>query len=128
MVWTYSGDPLVSDQDAIRFEIGDTDEDDQLLQDEEIRYALKVEDTILAAAARCCEVIARKLSRDTDYRLGPAYVYASQRARAFMELAAELRRRAGSGSGMYVGGTGTRPAFTRRMMDNVGAGEDGSTT
>lgn len=127
MAWTYSGDPQTSDKDMVRFEIGDTDSTDQLVSDEEITYALSVEPSILAAAARCCESLARKFARQIDYRLGPQYVYASQRAKAFAELAAELRARASLGSGMYVGGIdrqehlkdrGLRqPAFKKGLMD-----------
>ena len=38
--WTYSGDPTDSDRDAVRFEVGDTDENDRLLSDGEVTYCL----------------------------------------------------------------------------------------
>ncbi len=128
MVWSYSGDPRTDDKDRVRFEIADTDSTDPLVQDEEIMYALSVEAHILGAAARCCESIARKFARDVDYRLGPQYVYTSHRAKLYAELAAELRRRAAMGSGMYVGGIDPQeylkdrdlrqPAFKRGIMSN----------
>lgn len=40
MSWSYSGDPSTGDKDEYRFLIGDTDESDQLLSDEEIEYTL----------------------------------------------------------------------------------------
>ena len=38
MTWTYGGDPASNARDAIRFLIGDTDTNDQLLNDEEIAW------------------------------------------------------------------------------------------
>jgi len=40
MSWTYSGDPSSSDKDKIRFLIGDTDEFEPIMQDEEINYLI----------------------------------------------------------------------------------------
>lgn len=40
--WFYSGDPLRSDRDEIRFLIGDTLTDDQLLSDQEIDAAIRL--------------------------------------------------------------------------------------
>lgn len=40
-MWTYSGDPSNSELDYCRFMIGDTNEDEQLLQDTEIEYVIK---------------------------------------------------------------------------------------
>ena len=38
MTWTYSGDPATNARDAIRFLTGDTDTNDQLINDEEIAW------------------------------------------------------------------------------------------
>ncbi len=38
MAWTYGGDPSANARDAIRFLIGDTDTNDQLLNDAEIAW------------------------------------------------------------------------------------------
>lgn len=40
MTWTYSGNPGSSLLDEVRFLIQDTNEDDQLLSDEELQYLL----------------------------------------------------------------------------------------
>jgi len=129
MTWSYHGNPQGSEIDAIRFEIGDTDENWQLLQDEEIQYAVSMEANWIGAAARCCEAIARKFAREADYRLGPQWLNASQRSQAYKELAAELRRRAAA-----LGGISHEterhlrpPAFGRGLMDNKGAGDYGQT-
>ena len=128
MVWTYTGNPVTDAKDAVRFEIGDTDKEDPLLQDEEIVYAISVEANVLAAAARCCESISRYFARQADFRLGPQAVQASQRSLAYKELARDLRRR--SASGLYAGGADKeehlkdshlkRPAFKRNLMSIEG--------
>lgn len=40
MTWTYSGDPSSSARDEVRYLIGDTNEDDQQLSDQEIAWAI----------------------------------------------------------------------------------------
>lgn len=132
MSWSYSGDPGSRDEDAVRFEIGDTDETDQQMGDEEITYALSVEGNVLGASARCCEVLARKYARQADYTIGPLSLNASQRGEAYKLMAIELRKKAvtlTSGNGMYVGGIDPadaakdtsliQPAFKVGLMDNV---------
>ena len=131
MSWSYSKDPTLSDLDAVRFEIGDTDITHPLLDDEEIEYALNVEPNIYSAAARCCEAISAKFARDADYRLGPQAVQASQRAKAYADKAVELRRKGSMGK-PYAGGIQKgeealdkylrQPAFKRGLMDFEGRG------
>lgn len=130
MPWTYSGDPTSSDKDTVRFEVGDTDFNDQLLQDGEIEYAISMEATLLGAVARCCEVLARRFSRQADYRLGPQAVSASQRAEAYAARAKELRAKTVALGGLYVGGIDKneerldrdlrQPAFKRDLMSLKG--------
>ena len=133
MTWSYSGDPTVSKLDAVRFEFGDTDSDDKLLQDEEINYTLSIESDICGAAARCCEVLARKFARQADFSLGPQRVSASQRSEAFTRLGRELRSRVASSNPPYLGGADKNdeladarnsnlkpPIFKRDLMSNPG--------
>lgn len=120
--WNYSGDPSQDDKDAIRWEIGDTIEDDPLLTDSEINYALNSERNIYTAAARCCEAIAAKFSRQAQYSLGPVSVHAQQRAEAYRKRARELWQK-GTG-GPTAGGIEDEPAFKRDLMNNrVGEGD-----
>ncbi len=65
MTWTYSGNPSASDKDAVRYLIGDTDTNNQLLSDEEIAYDLTRSNTYGAAALSCNAIVA-KLSRLVD--------------------------------------------------------------
>lgn len=117
MTWSYSGDPENSDLDTVRFLISDTDEDDQLLQDAEIEYALSVnKDDIYGAASLACDIIRRKFIRQVDYRLGPLAVSASQRAEAYAKLAEEFRTKAGQGISFKE--PEIPAAFRRNLMSN----------
>ena len=40
MTWTYTADPTSSKKDAVRFLVGDTNDSDQLITDEEINWSL----------------------------------------------------------------------------------------
>lgn len=92
MPWTYDPALLATDSmTQVRFEIGDTDANIPLLSDEEIGYTLIIEDSTRGAAAKCCEVIARRYAGEVDTTLGPAQVRASQRFDHYQKLAKELR-------------------------------------
>lgn len=125
MTWTYGGDPSASDRDAVRFEIQDTDPASPLVQDEEIAYALLREGNVLAAAARCCEALARKFAGKGDVSITSAgdsvkRSYSSM-ARTYAELATGLRSRAtlSSGAPWHGGGSKARKDALRRDSDRV---------
>ena len=58
MTWSYSGDPSASSLDEVRFLVGDTDSTEQLVQNEEIAYAINAEITIGLAAVRVLRALA----------------------------------------------------------------------
>lgn len=89
MSWTYSTS-LTTDTDKVRFEIGDTDTTDQLLSNEEIGAILATEGSVYAAAADCAEHLAAKFSRLADRTVGNFSLSASQRAKAYWDLAKKL--------------------------------------
>ncbi len=94
MTWTYSGDPSLSDVDAIRFLIGDTDSSDQLLQNEEINYLLSLGGGSPEYAAFLgAESIAAKFSRLADSKVGELSKSASQQAEGYRRLASDLKAR-----------------------------------
>jgi hypothetical protein len=106
-LWSYSGDPESSGKDAVRFEIQDTEEKAQLLQDAEIEAAINreageslppgtvpPEHALLSAAARCCEILARKFSAQADTVVGSLQTIYSKSAAGYAKLAKELRLRA----------------------------------
>jgi hypothetical protein len=92
MTWSYSGDPASSDRDAIRFLIGDTDTDDQLLSNEEIDYCItQGGPSVYQAAHDCAYAIASKFSRmATSKSVGDMSLSYSDRAQAYFTLANEL--------------------------------------
>ena len=142
MTWTYSGDPATNARDSIRFLIGDTDTNDQLINDEEIAWInnqLTGSDTattaLYNAAYRGCVTIASKFSRLADQSVGDLKVSMSQKAKAYREQAAyllEMAGREGSTPTPYAGGitisdkevdwdnTGlVRPGFFKGQFDDT---------
>jgi hypothetical protein len=105
MTWTYLSTDLSTDLAQVRREIGDTNEDDQFLQDEEIALALTSEGSVLLAAARCCDWIARTFARDFDFVADGTEIRKAARAKQYRELAAELRDR-GDAAATGTGGIG----------------------
>lgn len=119
MSWTYSGEPNTSDKDKVRFLIGDTDPDYPLVQDEEIQFALDSESNIYAAAAKCCEAIAARFSREVDRKMGSISIQASQKVEAYRRLARQLREKAKIAQLPFSGTIETKPTFAKGMMDYV---------
>lgn len=114
MAWTYGGDPSANARDAIRFLVGDTDTNDQLLSDEEIAWvnseasgSSTATTAVYDAAMRCCLTIASKLAREADKQIGDLSVSMSQRAKAYRDQAVELKNlstREGAVPVPYAGG------------------------
>lgn len=134
MAWSYSGDPTSSAKDAVRFLIGDTDTNDQQLQDEEILFLLaQTSNDIYSAAILACRSIASIYSRQADQRIGDYSISASQKAAAYLALAKQLEQSQTKALikrvKPYAGGISVsdkredeenpdrvQPAFTRRDM------------
>jgi hypothetical protein len=105
MTWTYGNDPANSTRDELRLLVGDTDTNDQLLSDEEVAYYLAQHgDDALASAPSACEGIAAMFSRQANFTNQGLSVSASERAKAYLALASELRDRAISVADIFVGG------------------------
>lgn len=130
-MWTYH-DPQLYDRDKVRFLVGDTDFEDQQIQDEEIGFALDQEGNYRSAAAVIAESLAAKYARLVDKSVGDLSISYSQRATQFAEVAKKLRSGASISLAMpYAGGISvtdkesrandtskTSPAFKRGMNDN----------
>ena len=71
MSFTYDEAKLGTDLYRVRFEIGDTNDDRQLLQDEEINQIVDEQSTLFRRAAACCRAICAKYAGDNDYKIGP---------------------------------------------------------
>lgn len=90
----------------VRMMIGDTDTNDQMLQDEEIQYALTQCATAVSGAASCCRTLAAKFSRQVDSAIGDLRASFSQKYDHFIALSYQLDAKATEqGAGMpYAGG------------------------
>jgi len=95
MAWSYSGDPTSSQRDEVRFLIGDVDEGEPLLSDEEIGYLLSKTGDVRRAAAQAARAIAARFSRQVDEAVGDIRLSLSKRAEQYWRLAAELGGAAG---------------------------------
>lgn len=68
MAWTYSGDPANNARDKVRFLIGDTDTNNQLLNDAEIAFLLaQWNDDAYVAASHACDSLSAKFAAKSDY-------------------------------------------------------------
>ena len=114
MTWTYSGDPATNARDAIRFLTGDTDTNDQLINDEEIAWTnnqVTGSDTATTAlyevSDRVMVAIASKFSRLADQSVGDLKVDMYQKATNAREQAKLLYAQAsreGNTPTPYAGG------------------------
>lgn len=108
MTWSYSGDPMSDEMDAVRFLVGDTDSGDPLMQDEEIEHLLDRFITPYQAAVQACRVLAAKFAREVSHSGDGLSYSGSDLHKHYMALAEELdklaRRQARAGAGPYVGG------------------------
>ena len=114
MTWTYGGDPSASALAAIRFLTGDTDTNDQLINDEEIAWTnnqVTGADTATTAlyevSYRVMVAIASKFSRLADQSVGDLKVDMYQKATNAREQAKLLYAQAsreGTTPTPYAGG------------------------
>ncbi len=106
-IWTYSGDPSLSNRDAVRFYISDTDASNPLMNDGEVDYLLTKFPDPLAAAAQAARSLAGKFAKQvTRKTVGDLSLSWSDMAKNYYALADELQIRSDiSGSTLYAGGT-----------------------
>jgi len=133
MTFTYTGDPASSDRDAVRFWIGDTDDDNVLLSDEEIAYANSVHGNVFFTSAALCEQLAATGNSITGgvLKVGDLQEDRGSLSDHFNSLAKSLRRKGMMQAVPIVGGTSIAdkqsaandtdlpsPSFTRGQFDH----------
>lgn len=139
MAWSYSGNPTDSYRDQVRFLIGDTDDEAQLIQDEEIDWSLVENTSVYLAAATVALSIAAQYARKVDFSVGKdLQVSYKNQANFYSKLAKDLSKRASfSFSTPYSGGISisdkdgykndvdrVKPMFTKNdCMDNTDFGD-----
>ena len=107
--WTYSGDPRDSDRDSVRFLVGDTDDTDQKVSDEEIAYLLTQNGNVFKAAAMAARGISANYTvKVKEKKIGDLAITYADRAKSYIELAIRLEAQAADGSILalvpYAGG------------------------
>ena len=90
MAWTYSGNPADSTLDAIRFIIGDTDTNDQLLNDAEIEYFIVQHSTVNRTASEAARAVSAKFARLMSRSIGGLQADFAAKYRQYAELADDL--------------------------------------
>lgn len=121
MSWSYSSANLSSTSGAtanltaVRLMVGDTDTNNQQIQNEEINWLLSLNTVITFAAADACDILAAKYAFQCNSENSELRVSAAARHKQFQALADRLRKMGpgagpgGEGAGtvlgeMYVGG------------------------
>ena len=147
MSWSYSASDLNTTTSSgrintVRLLVGDTDTTDQLVQNEEITFALSQNgDNVYTSASWICRAIAAKFSRMVTTTLdGALSANYSDKAKQYTQLAIQIEAQAKKLSGKALGVSGggisvaamevanadpdrVKPAFSVRQFDNTEAGE-----
>lgn len=147
MSWSYSATDLNTTTSSgrintVRLLVGDTDTTDQLVQNEEITFALsQTGDNVYYAAVWICRAIAAKFSRMVTTTLdGALSANYSDKAKQYNQLAIQVeaqgKKTSGKALGISAGGISVAamdlanattdrvpPAFGVTQFDNVEAGD-----
>lgn len=119
MSWSYDPATLAtSELYQVRFLVGDTNESDPLLQDEEINYLLSINQTVVATAIACCERISATFARLVDHRLGPLSVSNSQKSAHYARLARQLTQDTARYNTPTMSADQHEAIFDKEMMKN----------
>lgn len=104
MTWSYD-DSLPTDRDKVRFRIGDTDSEEELLSNETLDALLVIRNDVVLASIDAVQAILAKFAREIDRQAlglgGPR----SQKTTHYENLLKVLRAEADKGStGVFYGG------------------------
>lgn len=106
MASNYSGAPEDTDEklELVRMIIGDTDNDNLILTDQEICQILDIQPIVSYAAATACQIIAGRYAQRGKVKIGKTEVDFGQKAKQYMDFCKMLRQ---GGAGDLPGGDGT---------------------
>lgn len=137
--YTYTFSPGTVPLDTVRFLVGDTDMTQPLLSDQEINYAITNYNAGLRAAWFLAKALGAKFARQVTSTAGKLSQDASDRAKAFNQLAKELWHQITIGAVPSFGGVSVsqkqaadsdfgsvQPSFTKDQFDNPEAAQDTS--
>lgn len=104
MTWTYNT-ALTAARDKVRLTVGDTDTNDQQLQDEEIAYFLtETGQNVRAAAILAAEALIAEYARLADTQIGDLSLRASQKVANYEKLLERLKSRQVTEATPWAGG------------------------
>lgn len=93
MAFTYTkGD--TADRNRLRLEIGDTDINRSLFDDDELDDILVQEPGVIPSAARACEILAVRFARDFDFSADGSSFSKSKLSEQYTKMGRRLRARA----------------------------------
>lgn len=128
MAWSYDEGNLTTTSalgrlNATRLLIGDTDANDEQVQDEEVSFALvQANNNVYSAGAWLCRAIAAKYSRSVDQEIGGALKESSSQLQThYLELADALEYQGakfGGGLGISAGGIKVSTVTSTRQNTN----------
>lgn len=137
MAFTYEAGLITSVRDQVRFLVGDTDEEEFFLHDDEISWLAlmwKNKGTVFYVASMAAEAIAARFTREVTTSSDSQTVSTSELQQKYLDLAARLMRMhetlltggevimGGVDAGEQLDPTVTSPAFGTRMHDFIEAG------
>lgn len=89
-MWTYDPNDLTAPLNKVRLLVGDTNENDQQLQDEEITDFLTEAGSATGAAVLAVRALAAMYARQADKWVGDLKILASQKHRNYLDLEKSL--------------------------------------
>lgn len=118
MSWTYSGNPANSQIDECRFLLGDTNESEPIMQDEEIQYIIDMYEgnknqILYQLFSRAATIFARDIKRS----LGPQSEDPTERLKYFKEKAEEYKSKISS-AGLSLPKYAHPKVFRKGMQNN----------
>lgn len=122
MSWSYSGDPSTNEKDEVRFVIGDTETEMQLVTDEEIAYLLDEYGSVTSASIEAVKRIIAKLSKKVSKELRSVIrIEYSHMVKNYRELLKDLEQ-----SNATASDTGMLSSCTHSAIFDVGMMDDPS--
>lgn len=118
MSWTYSGNPANNQIDECRFLLGDTNESEPIMQDEEIQYIIDMYEgnknqILYQLFSRAATIFARDIKRS----LGPQSEDPTERLKYFKEKAEEYKSKISS-AGLSLPKYAHPKVFRKGMQNN----------
>lgn len=118
MSWTYSGNPANNQIDECRFLLGDTNESEPIMQDEEIQYIIDMyEDNKNQILYQLFSRAATIFARDIKRSLGPQSEDPTERLKYFKEKAEEYKSKISS-AGLSLPRYAHPKVFRKGMQNN----------